>query len=125
MGDVTGLGYYYTYESNQAGYANAIFEAAGVKSDAEDIFMAPTKGAFLSDICSKLRGDDPIQQEFLLFDTVGMNVNLPTGVSLEGTVLEGQPPYYAEDGRRSTGVTLYTLNEEESEGCKGYMLHSG
>jgi len=125
VGDVTGLGYYYTYDSNQAGYANTVFEAAGVKSDAKDIFMTPTKGAFLSDICSKLRGDDPIQQEFLLFDTVGMIANLPTGVSLEGTQLEGQYPYYAEDGRRSTGVTLYTLNEEESKGCKGYMISFG
>ena len=125
VGDVTGIGYYYTAESTQAGYANEVFAAAGIESEAKDIFMAPTKGAFLSDMCSKLRGDDPIQQEFLMFDTVGMNFNPSSGVSYDGTPLEGVYPYYAADGRQTTDVTLYTLNEEEIEGCKGYMVSFG
>ncbi len=128
VGDITGMGnyaYYYTADSNQAGYANNIFEAVGVKSDAKDIFITPTKGAVLSDVCSQLRGDDPLQQELLIFDTVGMFFNPSTGVSAVGTPLEGQYPYYLEDGRRSNGVTLYTLNEEESKGCKGYMISFG
>lgn len=125
VGDVTGLGYYYTAESIEAGYANDIFEAVGVKSDADSIFMMPTKGLILSDTCSKLRGDDPIQQELLVFDTVGLSSTDSTGVSLVGTPLEGTYPYFAEDGRQSTGVTLYTLNEEESKGCKGYKISFG
>ena len=125
VGDVTGIGYYYTADSTEVGYANTIFEAVGVKSGAKDIFVTPTKGTFLSDTCSKLRGDDPIQQEYLVFDTVGMFFNPPSGKNYEGTVLEGEYPYYAPDGRQTTGVTLYTLNTEESKGCKGYMISFG
>eukprot|EP00984_Skeletonema_dohrnii_P014327 scaffold5999_cov114-Skeletonema_dohrnii-CCMP3373.AAC.9 len=123
IGDVTGVGYYYTGGSDQAGYANDVLSAVGVQSDAKDIFIAPTKGWFLSDTCSKLRGDDPPVQEFLVFDTVGMNYLIPTGVQLPDEWNEY--PHYAEDPRRNTGVSLYTLNEEESEGCKGYMVSFG
>eukprot|EP00985_Skeletonema_marinoi_P012927 scaffold6337_cov126-Skeletonema_marinoi.AAC.3 len=65
-------------------------------SDAKDTGIATTKGWLLSDTCSKLRRDDPPVQEFLVFDTVTM------------TYLLG-----------NTGVSLYTLNEEESEGYTG------
>ncbi|KAK1739634.1 hypothetical protein QTG54_009393 [Skeletonema marinoi] len=94
IGDVTGVGYYYT-----GGSALLVFR---VQSDAKDTGIATTKGWLLSDTCSKLRRDDPPVQEFLVFDTVTM------------TYLLG-----------NTGVSLYTLNEEESEGCKGYMISFG
>jgi hypothetical protein len=82
-------------------------------------FISPTKGWFLSDTCSKIRGDDPPIREFLVFDTVGINYSSSTGVPVS------EYPYYAEDGSASNGVSLYVLNEEESRGCEGYKISFG
>jgi hypothetical protein len=47
IGDITGIGYYMTAETTNAGYAADIFPAVGVKSDAKDSFYFTDKGMVL------------------------------------------------------------------------------
>lgn len=69
VGDVTGIGYYYTAESTQAGYANEVFAAAGIESEA--IFLRICAQNF-----EEMIPFQSIKRRFIRWDSTGRCIPL-------------------------------------------------
>lgn len=109
-GHFTGFGSYYTGSVENWGFPYS-FRPDYITNYNNFQHVETTKGWFLSDVCSMLRGDAVPTEEFLIFDSfqVGVAPPIPVGRDLTRTI----------------ATTHYLLNAEESPGCKGYSISFG